>query len=193
MQEMADNFEISRVSANPARFDIKKCTAINADWIRKLSVPELANRMEKQLIDSKILPNSPSLEQKELLISATPLVQERLETLSQVPGMLSFFFVSESEFVVDNEDAKNTLTQDLLPALEKSVKLLKDIPEFKTQSLHDELNKLLVTEMRLKPRVIFTALRVAVTGRKVSPPLFESMEIMGRDKVISRIEKCLKK
>ncbi len=193
MQEMADNFEISRVSANPARFDIKKCTAINADWIRKLSVPELANRMEKQLIDSKILPNSPSPEQKELLISATPLVQERLETLSQVPGMLSFFFVSESEFVVDKEDAKNTLTQDLLPALEKSVKLLKDIPEFKTQSLHDELNKLLVTEMGLKPRVIFTALRVAVTGRKVSPPLFESMEIMGRDKVISRIEKCLKK
>ena len=107
--------------------------------------------------------------------------------------MLSFFFVSESEFVVDKEDAKNTLTQDLLPALEKSVKLLKDIPEFKTQSLHDELNKLLVTEMGLKPRVIFTALRVAVTGRKVSPPLFESMEIMGRDKVISRIEKCLKK
>ena len=193
MQEMADNFEISRVSANPARFDIKKCTAINADWIRKLSVPELANRMEKQLIESKILPNSPSPEQRELLISATPLVQERLETLSQVPGMLSFFFVSESEFVVDNEDAKNTLTQDLLPALEKSVKLLKDIPEFKTQSLHYELNKLLVTEMGLKPRVIFTALRVAVTGRKVSPPLFESMEIMGRDKVISRIEKCLKK
>ena len=193
MQEMADNFEISRVSTNPARFDIKKCTAINADWIRKLSVPELANRMEKQLIESKILPNSPSPEQRELLISATPLVQERLETLSQVPGMLSFFFVSESEFVVDNEDAKNTLTQDLLPALEKSVKLLKDIPEFKTQSLHDELNKLLVTEMGLKPRVIFTALRVAVTGRKVSPPLFESMEIMGRDKVISRIEKSLKK
>ena len=130
-------------------------------------MPELANRMEKQLIESKILPNSPSPEQIELLISATPLVQERLETLSQVPGMLSFFFVSESEFVVDNEDAKNTLTQDLLPALEKSVKLLKDIPEFKTQSLHDELNKLLVTEMGLKPRVIFTALRVAVTGRKV--------------------------
>ena len=96
MQEMADNFEISRVSTNPARFDIKKCTAINADWIRKLSVPELANRMEKQLIESKILPNSPSPEQRELLISATPLVQERLETLSQVPGMLSFFFVSES-------------------------------------------------------------------------------------------------
>ena len=48
---MADNFEISRVSANPARFDIKKCTAINADWIRKLSVEELTSRMEKQLIE----------------------------------------------------------------------------------------------------------------------------------------------
>jgi glutamyl-tRNA synthetase len=193
MKEMADNFEISRVSANPARFDIKKCTAINADWIRKLSVQELANRMEKQLIEVGVLPNSPSKEQKDLLLAATPLVQERLETLSQVPGMLSFLFVEEKDFVVDHEDAKKSLTHDILPALEASVKIIKELPEFKTENLHDELNRVLVTEMGLKARIVFTALRVAVTGRRVSPPLFESMEIMGREKVISRIEKHLKK
>jgi glutamyl-tRNA synthetase len=193
MKEMADNFEISRVSANPARFDIKKCTAINADWIRKLSAQELANRMEKQLIEVGVLPNSPSKEQKDLLLAATPLVQERLETLSQVPGMLSFLFVEEKDFVVDHEDAEKSLTHDILPALEASVKIIKELPEFKTEKLHDELNRVLVTEMGLKARIVFTALRVAVTGRRVSPPLFESMEIMGREKVISRIEKHLKK
>jgi glutamyl-tRNA synthetase len=193
MKEMADNFEISRVSTNPARFDIKKCTAINADWIRKLSVQELTNRMEKQLIEVGVLPNSPSKEQKELLLASTPLVQERLETLSQVPGMLSFLFVEEKDFVVDHEDAEKSLTHDILPALEASVKIIKELPEFKTEKLHDELNRVLVTEMGLKARIVFTALRVAVTGRRVSPPLFESMEIMGREKVISRIEKQLKK
>jgi glutamyl-tRNA synthetase len=85
------------------------------------------------------------------------------------------------------------LTHDILPALEASVKIIKELPEFKTENLHDELNRVLVTEMGLKARIVFTALRVAVTGRRVSPPLFESMEIMGREKVISRIEKHLKK
>ncbi len=193
MKEMADNFEISRVSANPARFDIKKCTAINADWIRKLSVEELTSRMEKQLIEVGVLPTSPSKEQKELLLAATPLVQERLETLSQVSGMLSFLFVEEKDFVVDHEDAEKSLTPDILPALQASVEVINSLSDFKTQSLHDELNRVLVTEMGLKARIVFTALRVAVTGRRVSPPLFESMEIMGREKVLLRIEKHLKK
>ena len=82
------------------------------------SVSELANRMEKQLIEVGILPNSPSKEQKDLLLAATPLVHERLETLSQVPGMLSFLFVEEKDFVVDHEDAEKSLTHDILPALD---------------------------------------------------------------------------
>jgi glutamyl-tRNA synthetase len=149
--------------------------------------------MEKQLIEVGVLPTSPSKEQKELLLAATPLVQERLETLSQVPGMLSFLFVEEKDFVVDHEDAEKSLTPDILPALQASVEVINSLSDFKTQSLHDELNRVLVTEMGLKARIVFTALRVAVTGRRVSPPLFEAMEIMGREKVLLRIEKHLKK
>jgi glutamyl-tRNA synthetase len=107
--------------------------------------------------------------------------------------MLSFLFVEEKDFVVDHEDAEKSLTHDILPALAASLKVINELKEFKTQSLHDELNRVLVTEMGLKPRIAFTALRVAVTGRRVSPPLFESMEIMGKEKVVSRIEKHLKK
>jgi glutamyl-tRNA synthetase len=101
--------------------------------------------------------------------------------------------VEEKDFVVDHEDAEKSLTHDILPALAASLKVINELKEFKTQTLHDELNRVLVTEMGLKPRIAFTALRVAVTGRRVSPPLFESMEIMGKEKVVSRIEKHLKK
>jgi len=193
MQEMADNFEINRVSTNPARFDIKKCTAINADWIRKLSAQKLADRMQAQLISSQILPTQPSQEQQDLLLAATPLVQERLEVLSQADGMLSFLFVEEEDFKVDHEDAEKSLTPENLPILQASLKVIDELPEFTTQVLHDELNKVLVQEMGLKPRIAFTVLRVAITGRRVSPPLFESMELLGRKKVKSRIEKHLKK
>ena len=193
LTEMAQNFDIKRVSANPARFDIKKATAINADWIRKLKPEELSQRMINQLITEKILPENPTSIQKDLVLKATPLVQERLEKLSQTSNMLSFLLVEEKDFVVNHEDAESALTHENMPALEASLKVIENISSFKTQDLHDELNKVLVQEMGLKPRIAFTALRVAVTGRKVSPPLFESMELLGREKVLARIRQQIKK
>ena len=193
LTEMAQNFDIKRVSANPARFDIKKATAINADWIRKLKPEELSQRMINQLVSDKILPENPTSIQKDLVLKATPLVQERLEKLSQTSNMLSFLLVEEKDFVVNHEDAESALTHENMPALEASLKVIENISSFKTQDLHDELNKVLVQEMGLKPRIAFTALRVAVTGRKVSPPLFESMELLGREKVLARIRQQIKK
>ena len=193
MQEMADNFDIKRVSANPARFDIKKCTAINADWIRKLSTEELAQRIINQLIAEEFFAQNPTSEQSEMILKATPLVQERLEKLSQAQGMLSFLLVEEKDFKVNHEDAESALTHENIPVLEEAIKIIEAIDEFKTEKLHDEFNKVIVQQMGLKPRVAFTAIRVAVTGRKVSPPLFESMELLGKEKVLSRIRQQLKK
>ena len=168
-------------------------SAINADWIRKLKPEELSQRMINQLITEKILPENPTSIQKDLVLKATPLVQERLEKLSQTSNMLSFLLVEEKDFVVNHEDAESALTHENMPALEASLKVIENISSFKTQDLHDELNKVLVQEMGLKPRIAFTALRVAVTGRKVSPPLFESMELLGREKVLARIRQQIKK
>ena len=193
MQEMADNFDIKRVSANPARFDIKKCTAINADWIRKLSTEELAQRIINQLIAEEFFAQNPTSEQSEMILKATPLVQERLEKLSQAQGMLSFLLVEEKDFKVNHEDAESALTHENVPVLQEAIKIIEAIDEFKTEKLHDEFNKVIVQQMGLKPRVAFTAIRVAVTGRKVSPPLFESMELLGKEKVLSRIRQQLKK
>lgn len=193
MQEMADNFDIKRVSANPARFDIKKCTAINADWIRKLNTEELAHRITNQLISEKFFMDSPTNSQIDMILKATPLVQERLEKLSQAQGMLSFLLVEEKDFKVNHQDAQSSLTHENLPVLEEAIKIIEAIDEFKTEKLHDEFNKVIVQQMGLKPREAFTAIRVAVTGRKVSPPLFESMELLGKEKVLSRIRQQIKK
>jgi glutamyl-tRNA synthetase len=193
MQEMADNFDIKRVSANPARFDIKKCTAINADWIRKLSTEELAQRITDQLVTEKFFIDKPTTSQSEMILKATPLVQERLEKLSQAQGMLSFLLIEEKDFKVNHEDAESSLTHENMPVLEEAIKIIESINEFETTKLHDEFNKVIVQQMGLKPRVAFTAIRVAVTGRKVSPPLFESMELLGKEKVLSRIRQQIKK
>jgi glutamyl-tRNA synthetase len=128
-----------------------------------------------------------------MILKATPLVQERLEKLSQAQGMLSFLLVEEKDFKVNHEDAESSLTHENMQVLEEAIKIIESIDEFKTEKLHDEFNKVIVQQMGLKPRVAFTAIRVAVTGRKVSPPLFESMELLGKEKVLSRIRQQIKK
>ncbi|MGA1082315.1 MAG: glutamate--tRNA ligase, partial [Candidatus Nanopelagicales bacterium] len=75
--------------------------------------------------------------------------------------------------------------------LQKALENLTQNQNWTTQVLHDDLNELLVQQLGLKPRLAFTPLRVAITGRRVSPPLFESMELLGKQSCLSRIQKAL--
>ena len=188
MQEMADNFDIKRVSANPARFDIKKCTAINADWIRSLNSQELLDRLLPYLTAARFQINDAN---KELLGRAVELIQERMETLSQAVGMLRFLLVNEEDFSIESADLNLVESVESKEVLKKAQEKLELIQVWETQILHDELNELLVGQLGLKPRVAFTPLRVAITGRRVSPPLFESMELLGKQSCLSRIQKAL--
>lgn len=188
MKEMADNFDLNRVSANPARFDIKKCTAINADWIRRLSNEELLTRLEPYLTSAGF-----ELEQdnKALLVKAVPLIQERMETLGQAAGMLRFLLVAEADFSIEGADLNLVQSAESKEVLQKAYEKLDQLSAWQTQILHDELNDLLVQQLGIKPRLAFTPLRVAITGRRVSPPLFESMELLGKQSCLSRIQKAL--
>jgi glutamyl-tRNA synthetase len=188
MKEMADNFDIARVSANPARFDIKKCTAINADWIRSLSTQDLADRLMPFLVGAGY-----SVENKEraLILQVIPLIQERMETLSQAVGMLRFLLENDEEFAIESADLPQVQSAESKTVLTKVIEQLTELENWETQVLHDKLNELLVQEMGLKPRLAFTPIRVAITGRRVSPPLFESMELLGKQSCLSRISKAL--
>ncbi|MGP3926191.1 glutamate--tRNA ligase [Streptomyces sp. 8N616] len=186
MDEMVAAFDIKDVNANPARFDIKKAEAINAVHLRELAPDEFVRRLVPYLFDEE-----PTAEQLELLAEAAPLTQERMVVLSEVRGMLGFLFVKPEDFRVDETDAAKVLNQDAAPVLDASVKALESLGEYTAEPIQAVLREALVDGLGLKPKHAFTPLRVAVTGRRVSPPLFESMELLGREETLRRLRAAL--
>ena len=186
LAEMAEVFDITRVNANPARFDLKKCTAINAEWIRALAPADLAARMVPFLQEAGVLEEEVSPEQMALIEAATPLVQERMETLDQAPGMLGFLLVAPGDFAMAEEDAA-AMVDPSAEALDAALVALSEIDQWRAEEIEAGLRAALVEGLALKPRVAFGSVRVAVTGRRVSPPLFESMELLGSQISLDRV------
>ena len=189
LPEMAAAFDLDRVSANPARFDLKKCEAINAVHLRSLDPADLAGRMVPFLQQSGALPADPpgpTEDQRRLLLAAAPLVQERMTVLEEVPGMLGFLVVDPTAFVVD-ADAVAALPENAGAVLAAAEAALTGVVEWSSGTVERVLRETLVDGLGLKPKSAFTPVRVAVTGRRVSPPLFESMELLGRELSLDRL------
>ncbi|NED97952.1 glutamate--tRNA ligase [Phytoactinopolyspora alkaliphila] len=191
MEEMAEAFDITRVNSNAARFDLKKAEAINGIWLRRLPVEELAERMVPHLQDAGLLEHPPTPESVEVLRAATPLVQERMAVLDESVGMLGFLFAADDAFQLDAGDAAKVLTADARSVLEAARSALGELETWATEPIQDALKAALVEGLGLKPRLAFGPVRVAVTGRRVSPPLFESMELLGRERTLARIDAAL--
>jgi glutamyl-tRNA synthetase len=179
IDEMVAAFEVTDVNPNPARFDVKKAESINGDHIRLLDVNDFADRMLPYLDG---LVHTPA--QRELLHKAAPLVQERMQLLGEAPGLLAFLFTSDDELTFD---------QDALPGdggpsvLAVATRTLTELDTWTVTAIEATLRGALIDEMGLKPRVAFGPLRSAVSGRRISPPLFESMELLGKESTLARI------
>lgn len=186
-QEMAEAFALDRVSPNPARFDLKKCTAINADWIRRLSASELIDRVIPFLQAADLVAVPPTPEQIRLLEQSVPLIHERMDTLTQAVENLAFLFVPEERFARDEADAAAMLGADAQPTIEAAITALESVEPWGTEAIEAALRAALIEGLGLKPKVAFGPVRVAITGRRISPPLFESLEILGRDLALSRL------
>lgn len=189
LQEMADAFDISRVNASPARFDLKKCTALNADWIRLLDGAEFVARLESFLLEERGMRLDRSA--LDTVRVAAALVQERVETLGQAADMLHFLLVDEASFAVDADDAAKLLTADSRPVLVAAFEALGGLDNWSTEAIEASLRAALIDGLELKPRVAFGPVRVAISGRRVSPPLFESLEILGKVRSLARLESAL--
>ena len=203
MEEMAAAFDVTRVSANPARFDLKKCTAINGDWIRHITAEDLGGRMVHYLQAAGWLPEVPNAAQLELLAAAVPLVQERMETLSQGAAMLGFLFAGDEglsvevsagvrQFHVDESEAAS-LNAETNEVLAKAISTLEALPAWQAAEIEAALRAALIEELGLKPKLAFGPVRVASAGRKVSPPLFESLELLGRERSLARLRSAIVK
>ncbi|WRS29280.1 glutamate--tRNA ligase [Actinomycetaceae bacterium MB13-C1-2] len=194
MDQMVQAFDIADVNPNPARFDLKKCTAINSDHIRMLEPDDFMRRIVPFLHQENFVSaeNFDSLlpEEQRVVREASPLIQTRVQLLKEAQGMLGFFFVSDEEVVLE-EDAMKTLRPESEQILAQTIEVLTAIPEqdFTAERVQQSLRDSLVEEMGVKPRLAFTPARVAISGRRVSPPLFESMEILGKGSSIRRLER----
>ena len=187
MEEMVEAFEISRVNPNPARFDLKKAEAINATHLRALPSSEVAARIVPHLVRAGLVEDPPTPEQAALLAAATPLVQERMVTLDESVGMLGFLFAGGS-FTRDPDDAAKLLdTDDGRQVAKAAHDALAALETWDTASIDEALRQALIEDLGLKPRNAFGAVRVAITGRRVSPPLFESLELLGRETSLARL------
>jgi glutamyl-tRNA synthetase len=116
-----------------------------------------------------------------------PLVQERVSTLGQGSEMIGFLLVEEDEFHVDEDAARKQLGDSGRPVLDAALPALEAVTDWAAGEIEDALRAALVEGLGLKPRNAYGPVRVAITGRTVSPPLFESMEILGRDRSLARL------
>ncbi|MEQ3548934.1 glutamate--tRNA ligase [Pseudonocardia nematodicida] len=184
LAEMVEAFDVSRVSGNAARFDIKKAEAINAAHLRLLEPADFAARVVPYL-EAEGITIGP--DDEKLLAEAAPLVQERSQVLSDAARMLAFLFRDEESFTPDDDAAAKNLGPEAKPVLEAAIAGLTDLPEWTTAAIEESLKASLVDGLGLKPRKAFAPVRVAISGRTVSPPLYESMELLGRERSLARL------
>ena len=183
MKELTELFTVEKVHSSPARFDMKKLEAINGDKIRALTIDELLDWSLPFLTKAGVITGT--AEEIALVKLALPLIQERIIMLSEVPAMLKFLFVKN--FAVGADSVAKITDDASKQVLQRSLKELEPLATWTHESIEAALRSSLIEEMGLKPRIAFGAVRIATTGSTISPPLFESMELLGKEASLARI------
>jgi len=191
LEEMVAAFDIKDVNPNPARFDLKKAAAINADHMRMIPIEDMTERVIPFLQRDGVLSDPVTDDERALLDRAMPLVHERMNKLAEAPALLAFLFVDEESFTRDEADMEKVLDDDGRAVVRAARDALTALQAWETPAIEEALRTALVEELGLKPRNAFGPVRVAVTGSRISPPLFESLELLGRERSLGRLEGAL--
>lgn len=184
MDELVKLFTVERVNSSPARFDMKKLEAINGDKIRALTIDDFLSRALPFLLKDGVIKGDES----EIVVvrSALPIIQERIARLNEVTQMLRFLFVDEVVF--DEESAVKVKEEPAQHVITQALRALEDLADWNHESIEASLRAVLIEKLGLKPRLAFGPVRIAVTGSHISPPLFESMELLGKERSIARLK-----
>ena len=179
VDELIDAFTLERVGKNPAAFDIAKLEWVNMHYIKALSPEALADRLVP-FVERAGFPADTD-EGRAKLRAVAPLLVERLKRLDEAPSMVRFLFERPSP----DEKAKKALDgqAEYLHAVAENLGALE---KWTTPAIEEAL-RTLAEERELKPKKAFQPIRAAITGTLVSPPLFESLEILGRDETLARL------
>ena len=188
------NFSLARVNKSAAIFDYEKLLWMNGMYIRQLSDQELTDRLMPFL--ERDLPPELQPVDPDYLLRIVPLIRERIKQLSEAADMTRYFFQEEVEYGKDNLTEslvqKGMEQSDAVAALEAVREELGSAPSLEHGPLEESLRGA-ASRLGLSPRQFFGTLRVAATGREASPPLFETMEVLGLDRVLRRIESAVQR
>jgi glutamyl-tRNA synthetase len=163
---------------------MKKLEAINGDKIRLLTIDDLTNRIIPFLKRDNVIAGS--AEEIAVVKSAVPIIQERIATLAEASALLKFLFVKN--FEVDAEEVPKLKEAQAQDVIKKTLEVLEPLTDWNHEAIEAALRAALLEGLGLKPRIAFGTVRVAVTGSHISPPLFESMELLGKERSIARLK-----
>ena len=186
VDEMIAAFDVADVNPNPARFDLKKAESINGDHIRLLTRDAFVDRTLPYLHAAGLVDASPTSHQLARLTEIAPHIQERTQLMGEIPEMIRFLFTEDADLTV-TDDARATLDDDAARILDAAHEALSALSDWSTANIEETLRTSLIEGLELKPRSAFGSVRTAISGRRISPPLFESMEILGRESSLARI------
>jgi glutamyl-tRNA synthetase len=184
LEDMVSRFDIHNLTPSPAAINFSKLDHFNSTHIRLLQANDLAARIRPYFLGEGLNVDDAKL------MNIIPLIRERLVTLDDCLSFASWFF---KETVVPNPSdlvAKNLTATQSIEIARKLLEILSGLTDFKTGTTEPPL-RALVEQLGLSPNQVFGILRVAVTGQIVSPPLFEGMEIVGKEKVIERLRNAI--
>jgi len=185
MQDLIEKFSLDHLNPSPAAINFTKFDYFNGLHIRHLSPVDLAHRVKPFLIRAGLNVDD------EKLLRIIPIIRERLVTLDDAVQMAGFFFRDELQINPQELIGKNMSVSESLNALEAAYKILQPLECINAQTAEEKL-RILADELNIKAGQLFGILRIAVTGQSVSPPLFECMDIIGKETVLSRVEQAIK-
>ncbi len=188
-QTLCDNFSLQRINKSPATFDLAKLEWMNQRYIIELGAAAFVDALIPYLEESGLATKAEVSAHRSWFESIYPLVAERVKTMQDVCPLIAFLF-SGPTVILDEQSVSKTFgkTDQACDILGAALAIIADPAlNFTTEVLHDALNTI-PEKMGLKVRMVFQVIRVAITGAVVSPPLFESMVLIGRDDSIARLK-----
>ena len=189
-QTLLENFSLERVSRNPAIFDDEKLEWLNGVYIREMSPETLTDRIVPLLVSAGFLSAEDAVTRREWLLKLPALVSERVKRFDEVVPMVAFLFADEVA-VEESALAKVLQKEGAGVALDACRETLAALPTFDAATIEAALREV-PERVGIKPKVAFQAVRVAVSGTTVSPPLFESLELLGKEQTLARIDAARK-
>ena len=195
--DFSRTFDWAKVNPIGPIFDLKKLDWLNGVYLRSLEVGEFASRLLPYLVAEGVLGETQSLGELARLKAVAELIQTRMVLLTEAPALVRPFFLADDQLVID-EDARAQLKDDSGQVLDAAMRVLGDIDDHGTgvlgtgsawnaATIEAALREAIVEGLGIKPRFAFGPLRTAVSGARISPPLFESMEILGKTSTLARL------